>query len=464
MSYQDAFEALNNSDFKAAVPLLEKAARETGYASDLINHAYTIALYRAGEKSRLADVSFQVANLLLQSDPASAMDYFQRAIIAGLDPQRVRRIGEIFEEWAAPRPRVQMHGPIQRVAHIVGSLSPGHPLTHYVKMLVGSLARKGVQSVIFTTEGAASWFVNPSGEAPSQPFEGEAATHIASIEGDFVERAEKIAKSIQTAGIQVGFFHGDLADQITARVAAMRPAPVQVNVNHMREMDADLFEGFVHLPPDGIERTRFSSHHAEWIPPASDIEARLQACEPVTREALGLESASSVSATFGSLDNAAGSGYLKALAGILKRFPKHFHLFAGEGNVRAFRGMLHSEGVLPRVRFLGQVADIAALLDTVDVYLAPESGAGILEAMAAGKPVVTLRNCRAEELVGIRELSAPGEANYVEIADRLLRDSSLRQKHGRTLQDRFRAEFRPERLGERYVAFLNRLVSVLNEK
>ena len=87
MNYEPAFQALKNGDFRTAVPLLEKAALETAYSSDIINHAYTLALYHAGEKSRLADVAFDVANALLEHDPASAMDYFQRALIAGLDPE-----------------------------------------------------------------------------------------------------------------------------------------------------------------------------------------------------------------------------------------------------------------------------------------------------------------------------------------------------------------------------------------
>src|SRR5207244_9208620 len=84
MSYEAAFEALKNGDFHNAVPLLEKAARETGYTSDIINHAYTLALYHADDKPRLADVAFRVANSILEHDPASAMDYFQRALFADL--------------------------------------------------------------------------------------------------------------------------------------------------------------------------------------------------------------------------------------------------------------------------------------------------------------------------------------------------------------------------------------------
>lgn len=468
MSYEDAFQALKNGDFVTAVPLLEKAARETGFTSDIINHAYTLALYRTGDKPRLAEVAFRVANSLVQDDPASAMDYFQRSLFAGLEPKRARRVGETFEEWAAPRGDAQVDAPVDRVAHVVGCVLSGHAPTQYVKMLAPSLNRQGIQSTIFTTEWAASWFFNPAGVPQSESMDIDAEIQVASVEGDFVERAERIAGAIRKSGIKIAFYHGSLTEQITARVAAMRPAPIQVNVNHGSEMDADLFDGQIHLFQNAMERTRFS-HPAEWIPLASDIERRLEMCEPVTRQSMGLESASSVSATFGNLYKVAGSGYLKTLSEIMKRFPKHFHLFAGAGNVKAIRSHLHSEGVLPRVRFLGHVVDVAPLLETVDVYLAsfPHSGGhSILEAMGAGKPVVVLKyppdshyNSGAE-LVGVRELIASGEADYIEIADRLLRDRALREKRAQAMKDRFRAEFRPERLGERYAEFIRQFVTL----
>jgi predicted O-linked N-acetylglucosamine transferase (SPINDLY family) len=299
----------------------------------------------------------------------------------------------------------------------------------------------------------------------------DADVKIASVEGDFVERAERIAGAIRASGVQMAFFHGSLTEQITARVAAMRPAPFQVNVNHGSEMDVDVFDGRIHLFQNAMERTRFSSPVDEWIPLASDIEGRLQMAEPVTRQSMGLESAATISATYGNLYKVAGSGYLRVLSEIMHRFPKHFHLFAGAGNVKAIRSHLHSEGVLPRVRFLGHVGDVAPLLEVVDVYLAsfPHSGGhSILEAMGAGKPIVVLRfppdshyNSGAE-LVGVRELTAPGEADYIEIADRLLRNPAVRQKQGQAMLDRFRLNFRPDRLGECYKAFLASLQSAIS--
>jgi hypothetical protein len=63
-SYEQAFDALKDGDFITAVPLLEPAAGETGYTSDVINHAYTLALHHADNKARLAEVSFPIGNSL----------------------------------------------------------------------------------------------------------------------------------------------------------------------------------------------------------------------------------------------------------------------------------------------------------------------------------------------------------------------------------------------------------------
>jgi glycosyltransferase involved in cell wall biosynthesis len=467
VSYEEALTAFKNGDFQTAVPLLKKAADETGFASEVINHTYTLALHRIGDNRRLADVAFQIGNYLVQQDPASAMDYFQRAIVAGLDATRVREIGVVFEKWATPRATTQppARAPLTRVAHVVGSLMPSHVPARYVQILVSSLRRQGIESTIFTTEWASSWFFNPESTARPQSINIDAEVKIGSAEGDFLERASRIAEELRSSGIDVAVFHASLAEQITARVASMRAVAVQVNVNCGFEMDADLFDARIHLFQNAIKRTRFS-HRAEWIPPASDIEKRLQTISAVTRKDMGLDSASSISATFSNLDQLRGSTYLTALSEIMNRFPNHFHLFVGGGSVKAIRSHLHAEGVLPRIRFLGEIGDVAPLLNIVDVYLAafPESASDpILEAMGAGKPAVVLRfppdspYNSASELVGVRELTASGEGEYIMIADRLLRNPEFRSKQGQAMLTRFRTEFHPDRLGERYKAFLESL-------
>jgi hypothetical protein len=449
VSYEKAFEALKDGDFKAASTLLEKAAEDTGYDSDPINHAYTLALYRAGEREKLAQAAFRIGESLVESDPASAMDYFQRAFLGGLLSAQRKRIGEIFQSWSVEKSAQSVSLPIKKVALVVGCLASNHPPAAYARMLAQSLKQSGVEPVVFTTEWTSSWFVNPAGAPEAEDLVMGVETVIASDEGDFNERAARIGASIQAYGIDVAFYCGGLNEQITTRVATLRPAVVQVHVGLPGETSAALFDGQAGLLP------------------ASDVEARMQARPPSTRQGMGLESAGSVSATFGDFAKMGSSGYLSALGEVLTRFPKHFHLFAGSGDVKPIRAYLHSEGVLPRVRFLGPMSDVASVLDVVDVYFAPfpsPNDTSVLDAMGAGKPVVALRYPAgtpynsAAELVGVPELLAAREAEYGEIAMRLIRDRESREKASAAIAARFQKEFHPSSLGPRYIQFVENLL------
>jgi hypothetical protein len=64
-------------------------------------------------------------------------------------------------------------------------------------------------------------------------------------------------------------------------------------------MDADLFDGYIHLFPNALERTRITNRHMEWIPLASDVGTD-RSPSPATR-AVSTPAAESVSATFGNL-------------------------------------------------------------------------------------------------------------------------------------------------------------------
>ena len=284
MSYEEAFLALKAGEYERAAKPFEPAAREMGYGPDIINNAYTLALHLAGDKSRLADVVFRVGKMLLPLDPASALDYFHRALFAGLDGNRSRQIGEVFEEWSeAVREEDgggEPSGPIRSVAHVVGCLLPGHAPSIYLQSLTRSLNSHGIASTVFTTEWASSWFFNPKDVGQSQQLDIDADMRIASVEGDFFERAERVADAVRQSGCGAAFYHASLAEQITARVAALHPASVQVNVNHGGEMAAALFDASIHLFHNALERTQFPDRQNTWIPLASDIEARLDATPP----------------------------------------------------------------------------------------------------------------------------------------------------------------------------------------
>jgi len=108
----------------------------------------------------------------------------------------------------------------------------------------------------------------------------------------------------------------------------------------------------------------------------------------------------------GLLNSAKGQDLaLRALAaGPLAARPGAVLLLAGHGDDRAALEALAVElGVADRVRFLGWRDDVPALMATTDVVLLPSRWEGmpyvVLEAMAAGKPVVATRVDGARDLV-----------------------------------------------------------------
>ena len=467
MDYEEAVLALQAGDYDRAVRLFAPAGRDANYRSDVINHFYTLALHHAGENGKLAEVAFDVGNRMLSDDAASALDYFQRALVAGLSAGETRQIGVVFEQWAS---RIGGGGEkparpesIRRVAHVVGGLAPGSASSRYLQTLTRGLKSHRIESIVFTTEWASSWFFNPTGPH-SERIDMEAEVRIASVEGDFCERADRIARSIRESDCQAALFHANLTEQITARVAAGSPTPVQVHVNHEGEMDADLFDGRVHLFRDSLRRTRFSDRLNRWIPPASDIESRLA---QVHSERTEIGGATSISATLGTLPTISREPFLDSLREILRRFPKHIHLFAGIGDVRAARNYFRQAEVLPQVRFLGHQTDSAHLLPQIDIYLASYQSHGwesVLDAMGAGKPVVVLgheadsHDSSGAELVGVDELIASDPGQFVAIASQLIRDADYRDAVAQAVQLRFGREFRPDNLGRRYAEFMEELV------
>ena len=84
--------------------------------------------------------------------------------------------------------------------------------------------------------------------------------------------------------------------------------------------------------------------------------------------------------------------------------PNAVFLLAGDGPERhSLEAMAHALGIADRVRFLGQRSDIPELLASSDVFVLPSLYEGlplsVLEAMAAGKPVIATRIGGTDEAV-----------------------------------------------------------------
>jgi predicted O-linked N-acetylglucosamine transferase (SPINDLY family) len=107
-------------------------------------------------------------------------------------------------------------------------------------------------------------------------------------------------------------------------------------------------------------------------------------------------------------------------------------------------------------------------MGVVDIYLAsfPHPGdEALLDAMGAGKPIVALRYPPGSPyhssagILGVPELIASREVDYVEIAMQLIRDRDARERAAAAVKARFEKEFHPSSLGPRYMRFIEDVIA-----
>ena len=169
------------------------------------------------------------------------------------------------------------------------------------------------------------------------------------------------------------------------------------------------------------------------IEPVERVPSREQA-----RRALGIEAKGPLLGVVGRLSSEKGQGVLLgALPEILAAFPLAACALAGDGPARAD---LESEakrlGLGDRVLFLGHRRDVPAVLAALDLFVQPSLyegfGLSLLEAMAAGLPIVASRVGGIPELLedGRTGLLVPPQdpAALARAILRLLRDRDLAQR------------------------------------
>lgn len=178
--------------------------------------------------------------------------------------------------------------------------------------------------------------------------------------------------------------------------------------------------------------------------------APYRAAQPLDREALGFERGRPLLITVGLLNAAKGQDLAIEALGDPRLAPVQLML-VGHGEDRpALERRIDELGLGQRVRLLGWRDDVPALLRTADGLLLPSRWEGmpyaVLEAMAAGLPVI------AAAVDGARELVQPGvsgwlcpvedvEAMRAALGEFAALSPSARQRLGRAGE---------QRLGERY--------------
>lgn len=201
---------------------------------------------------------------------------------------------------------------------------------------------------------------------------------------------------------------------------------------------------------DYARARRFPARSVRYVPGVGvDLEKFADASVPasVIRPSLGLRDDDYVVLSVGELnDNKNHATVIRALAQV--RDARMQYLICGNGPRRQQLGDLaRNEGVHDRVHFLGYRRDIPDLLAAADVFCLPSFREGlplsVMEAMAAGKPVVSSRIRGVEDLVdpgqgGVLIEPANSVQKFAEALGSLVKDKARRAEQGRHNRERVR--------------------------
>ena len=163
----------------------------------------------------------------------------------------------------------------------------------------------------------------------------------------------------------------------------------------------------------------------------------------------------------------------QALRTIIKECPNTRLLVIGRGDLEAdLKDKAHQLGIDREVLFLGLRNDVPLLLSILDIFILPSLSEGlsmaILEAMAAGKPVV------ASRVGGNPELVIDGQTGYlvpaqdpIALADcviKLLKAPDMARRIGASAQERVAQHFSHEGMITQYQDLYERLLTPISRR
>jgi glycosyltransferase involved in cell wall biosynthesis len=174
------------------------------------------------------------------------------------------------------------------------------------------------------------------------------------------------------------------------------------------------------------------------------------------RHELGVEPDDFLVGNVGRLALQKGQRHLiAAMPLLLERVPKAHALIAGGGDLEDYLRELSAEfGVAERVHVLGPRKDVPALMHAMDVFAMPSIWEGfglvLLEAMAAGRPIVASRVATIPEVVldGETGLLVPAgdPVALAEALARLAASPELAKRFGEAGRERVRRDFSIEKM------------------
>ena len=152
------------------------------------------------------------------------------------------------------------------------------------------------------------------------------------------------------------------------------------------------------------------------------------------------------------------AGFLRIAAEVHKHMPDVEFLLVGDGPLRAeIEQQSAALGLGERITFLGDRRDIPAILASTNLAVLTSDSEGlsnvILEAMAAGVPVIAYAVGGNSELVSADRgalIAAGNETEFASAICRILSDHSLRREQGRNARRFAEENFSLDRVCRQY--------------
>ncbi len=368
------------------------------------------------------------------------------------------------------------------IAHVVNQLvDGGHAPTRVLKAILQYHDKKKLIPLLFSTEQ----YILRLDEYPSFYYrslssfkrapkllsdlrKSEIEVDIEEESGGYLLAAERLVEKISQKNVDIAVFHGWGVINILA--ANLMDAPFSVFVDYGYPLTQQGFDLVINSAEESSERAsrdlKAFNSRVVTLPMVVDVKEQWEA-KAYPKSSFSLpEDAQMITTISNSLQSRLSADMCWAIANILKRCPKAYYCPIGkmkyEGElVRACR----MEGVEERLHLLQQCAVPSQIARSMDLYLNEfpvGGGFALLDAMAAGLPIVTMfdENGPIQGRVGgiyyskERALSSCDREEYMELACELLKNQALQKEHSLFSLNRYNELADPKR----YVRKLEQLI------
>lgn len=353
-----------------------------------------------------------------------------------------------------PRPRAAKKKII--LAHIVSQIvSGGHAPTRLLENLVLNHDRDKFETIVIATdfmrelplEYPHNFHFSPSSDIRGDKMIGAfeevgVKTFINRKSSHYASNAVDLCNLLKERLIDVAIFHGP--DIVNTMAAQMTDVPLRVLFEHGSQPYSSGFDLAILSSTAACEiycdLYKKIGTKAVALPFAVDVRKGWFE-EPYTRDLLRLPEEGLIMTTISTkLDDRLSGKFCHAIAEILKREPKAWYVPMGHiRDLERVTEIFEKYGVADRFQTLGSVTNPSQYARCMDLYLNDfpiGSGLALLDAMAAGLPVVTMYDMNGPQAsryggnyFGVERAITSGDPEeYIDLACKLLKDPKMHKE------------------------------------